>query len=429
MPGLIDLATLRRGFADRLAPLAGHAVLGLAVSGGADSLALMLLMAEWARGISPPPRLVVYTLDHGLRPEAADEAAFVVREAERLGLAARSLRWAEAKPIAGVQAAARSARYRLIGDSMRADGATMLLTAHHAQDQTETVLMRLAHGSGLDGLRGMEAISEVEGVSVFRPLLDVPPELLRAVVAEAGLTPVADPSNADPHYERVRWRQAIPVLAGIGLTDDRIAQFARRAGDADDALTQWADERFDALVKVDPLGAARLSHAAFARLPKAVGVKLVGRLLDFAGAGQKPRALGALERLHRRLIEAPSLRGLTTLGALVVRRGDVIWFTRESGRQADSPTTVQPFGKLLWDRRFRIVNRSAVPLGVRMAHDFSRRRAERLVGADITGPVASIRSAPLVSAPDGTVVALGCYRLDEHIIVELTASGAALPQT
>ncbi|MEO8883357.1 MAG: tRNA lysidine(34) synthetase TilS [Devosia sp.] len=428
MPGLTDPATLRRGFGDRLAPLAGHRAIGLAVSGGADSLALMLLMAEWARGASTSPRLIVYTLDHGLRPEAADEAAFVVREAERLGLPARSLRWNGEKPAAGVQAAAREARYRLIGEAMRIDGATMLLTAHHALDQAETVLMRLAHGSGLDGLRGMEVISEVEGVPVFRPLLDVPPDLLRAVVAEAGLTPAADPGNVDPHYERVRWREAMPAFAGVGLTDDRISQFARRAGEADDALSQWADERFVALVTVDPLGTARLSHAEFARLPKAVGVKLVGRLLDFAGGGQNARALGALERLHQRLVDEPSSRALTTLGALVARRGDILWFARESGRQAASVTTIRPREKLLWDRRFRIINRSTSTLGVRMARDFSRRRAEQLVGADIAGPAASIRSAPLISAPDGRVMALGCYRLDDNITVELSVGDAPLPQ-
>jgi len=428
VPGLIDLAALRRSLGDRLAPVAHHATLGLAVSGGADSLALVLLMAQWARGLSTPPRLIVYTLDHGLRTEAADEAAFVVREAGRLGLVARSLRWTGEKPTAGVQVAARAARYRLIGEAMRTDGATLLLTAHHAEDQAETVLMRLAHGSGLDGLRGMEALSTVEGVPVFRPLLDVLPELLRAVVAEAGLVPVADPSNADPHYERVRWRTAMPGLTELGLTGERLAQFAQRAGEADDALSQWADERFAALVAVDGFGAAQLPYAELARLPRAVGVKLVARLLDFAGGGQKPRALGAVERLHQKLIGEPAFSRLTTLGALVARRGDSLWFAREPGRQPAPATTLSPREKLLWDRRFRITNRSSRPLGVRMAGDFSRRQAEQLIGAGIAGPAASIRSAPLVSAPDGTVLALGCYRFDNAVTVELAASDAALPQ-
>ena len=176
MPGLSGAAALAALFA----PVAGRAVLGLAVSGGGDSLALMLLAARWARALATPPRLIVYTLDHRLRPEAAAEAAFVVETAAGLGLAARALCWPGAKPASGRPAAARAARYRLIGAAMLADGAELLLTAHHRDDQAETVLMRLAHGSGLEGLRGMARFADVEGVPVFRPLLEVAPAELRA---------------------------------------------------------------------------------------------------------------------------------------------------------------------------------------------------------------------------------------------------------
>src|SRR5690606_33062367 len=132
------------------------------------------------------PRLIVYSLDHGLRPEAAAEVEMVLREAGRLGLAARGLAWTGDKPAAGLQEAARQARYRLIGEAMAGDGATLLLTAHHRADQAETVLMRLAHGSGIEGLKGMTTLSLVEGVPVFRPLLDVEPATLAALVADAG---------------------------------------------------------------------------------------------------------------------------------------------------------------------------------------------------------------------------------------------------
>src|SRR6185437_16789596 len=104
-------------------------------------------------------------------------------------LAARARRWPGAKPASGVQAAARAARYRLIGAAMQADGAELLVTAHHRDDQTETVLMRLAHGSGLGGLRGMDAFAEAEGVPVFRPFLDAPREAFAELVERAGLVP------------------------------------------------------------------------------------------------------------------------------------------------------------------------------------------------------------------------------------------------
>src|SRR5690606_3666746 len=132
------------------APVANEKTIGLAISGGADSLALMLLHAAWAD--PGKPTAIVYTLDHGLRPEARGEAEMVVREAERLGLQARLISWTGEKPSTGRQEAARAARYRLIGEAMGEDGARVLLTAHHRRDQAETVLMRLAHGSGVSGL-------------------------------------------------------------------------------------------------------------------------------------------------------------------------------------------------------------------------------------------------------------------------------------
>ena len=215
MPGrLIDLARL-------FGPLGEAKGIGLAVSGGADSLALMLLAARWRDATPAAPPLFVYSVDHGLRPEAAGEVAFVLAEAAKLGLPARALHWEGEKPATGVSEAARAARYRLIGDAMRRDGADVLVTAHHLDDQAETVLMRLAHGSGLAGLRGMAPLAEVEGVTVARPLLGISRAELAALVAEAGLSPVADPSNADPHYERIRWRQAMPQLAALGLDAGR----------------------------------------------------------------------------------------------------------------------------------------------------------------------------------------------------------------
>jgi tRNA(Ile)-lysidine synthase len=215
------------------APILEFERVALAVSGGADSLALMLLAHEFAQAAGDHRRFVVYSVDHGLRPEAAAEVAFVVGEAQRLGFQARALRWDGEKPATGVQEAARLARYRLFAEAMRVDGAAAIVTAHHLHDQAETVLMRLAHGSGIEGLRGMDTFSEVGGITIVRPLLSVAPEALRAVVDAAGLTPVVDPSNSDLDYERVRWRQMLRPLAELGLDARRLEQFASRMRDAD----------------------------------------------------------------------------------------------------------------------------------------------------------------------------------------------------
>ena len=421
MPGLTAIAELRQALPALLSPVAGEQAIGLAVSGGPDSLALMLLVCAWAGAAAGRPRVVVYSVDHGLRPEAAAEVAFVCREAARLGLVARALRWEGAKPAAGIQAAARAARYRLIGEAMRADGVQVLLTAHHQDDQAETVLMRLAHGSGLEGLRGMDRMAEVEGVRVFRPLLGVPRRLLGAVVEAAGRVPVADPGNADPRYERVRWRRALPAVAALGLDGEAIATLARRAGDADAAVGQWADTAFAELATIDSLGAASLPAAALMALPRAVGIKVLARLLDRVGGGRAPRALGAVERLHERLMAGQ--RAATLLGASIGRRGDVLWVVREPGRHPLAPVAVDARAAILWDRRFRIANNSRLPLSVSMGQ-LPRHAAEGLVGARLMAPAAAIRSAPLVRDEKGEVWAFGEYLRNDLITVNFAGRGA-----
>jgi tRNA(Ile)-lysidine synthase len=418
VPGLTAAAALRAALPALLAPISDRSTIGLAVSGGPDSLALMLLVDEWRRARSNAPRTIVYSVDHRLRPEAAAEAAFVQELASRLSFPSRTLRWTGDKPLAGVQAAARAARYRLIGEAMRADGAEILLTAHQRADQAETVLMRLAHGSGLDGLRGMSAFAEVEGVHLFRPLLDVAPEALRAIVAEAGIVPVSDPSNADRHYERVRWREALPGLAALGLDASRLAAFARRAGEADDAVAQWAEERFAALVRLDPLGAASFSGAAFAGLPDAVGTKLLQRILGVTGAPGRAGALGAVERLRAAIASGTPL-AVTVGGASVRRRGDVIWVAREAGRRPPAEAVLGGRAALVWDHRFRIANAGADALDVRPGAALSRAAAERLVGHRLMAPSAAIRTAPLVLTQSGEPLALGAYCLSGEVSVEL----------
>lgn len=271
------------------APLELYERLGLAISGGPDSLALMLLMADWARTPGRPD-LYVYTVDHGLRPEAAAEAAMVVREAEALGLKARSLRWEGDKPATGIQAAARSARYRLMAEAMDADGVAILVTAHHLADQAETVLMRLAHGSGIEGLRGMDALSLVEGCDVYRPLLTVRPEVLREVVSEAGLSAAYDPSNTDQHYERVRWRLMLPALEAMGITLERLGTFSRRMDEASRAIRSAAEDAYPRIVT--PVSGERieLSFLAFSAEPAPVAAVVLKRVMELVTAdpGRSP---------------------------------------------------------------------------------------------------------------------------------------------
>ncbi len=183
----------------------------LAVSGGSDSTALLVLAARWAKRLKRPPKLTAITIDHGLRSESAREAAAVKRLARRLGVPHRTLRWRGDKPKSGLQEAARIARYRLLAEAAARAGYEHVLTAHTLDDQAETVLFRLARGSGLTGLAGMAQASvlPVGAETAFflvRPLLHVSKARLVATLKAAGIDHSEDPTNRDPRYARTRLR-------------------------------------------------------------------------------------------------------------------------------------------------------------------------------------------------------------------------------
>ncbi|HVZ00121.1 MAG TPA: tRNA lysidine(34) synthetase TilS, partial [Dongiaceae bacterium] len=214
----------------RLGPFEPKPVVAVAVSGGPDSMALALLLDEWAghRG----GRVEAISVDHGLRPESAAEAEQVGR-----WLAARRvtrhtiLRWTGGKPEAGLQAAARAARYRLLTEHCRAEGILHLCLAHHLDDQVETRAMRAARQSGPAGLAGMSAVRDWSGVRLLRPLLGITKHALQATLVARGQDWIEDPSNRNPAFERVRWRgqaveadprEALPALHRAGLERARL---------------------------------------------------------------------------------------------------------------------------------------------------------------------------------------------------------------
>lgn len=217
---------------DALAPRETR--IGIAVSGGPDSLALLLLAAAARPGL-----VEAATIDHGLRAESGGEAAMVASLCEQLDIPHRTLRadWSE-PPSANVQAEARAMRYRLLNDWAIERGLPALATAHHADDQAETLLMRLARGAGVSGLGGTRARRALsEQVELIRPLLGWRKAELERLVADAGLTPVDDPSNRDARHDRSRIRQ---WLAGSDWADPaRLAISASAIRDADEAL-DWA---------------------------------------------------------------------------------------------------------------------------------------------------------------------------------------------
>jgi tRNA(Ile)-lysidine synthase len=248
--------------------LAVPARLGLAVSGGPDSLALLLLASA-----AYPGRVHAATVDHGLRPENAGEAAFVARLCGGLGVP-HAILPAAMKETSNLQAAARERRYALLGQWAGEIGADALLTAHHADDQAETLVMRLLRGSGLSGLSGIRAVNP----PVVRPLLGWRRAELAAIVDAAGLDPVADPSNADERFDRARIRRRL--AESDWLDPVPLARSAAALAQAEEAL-EWAVER---------LWDERVEGATFdpAGLPPELRRRLVLRLLAAMG-GPPPR--------------------------------------------------------------------------------------------------------------------------------------------
>lgn len=278
----------------------------IAVSGGPDSTALMGLAAlRAARLGGPPPAVAV--VDHGLRPGSDAEAEAVERRAARLGLACAILRWTGDKPAAGLQRSARAARYRLLAAHARALGAGGIATAHTLDDQAETVLMRLAHGSGPAGLAGMRPSSRVHGVTLLRPLLSVPKNRLIATCGAHGWPWIGDPSNRDARFERTRWRQLMPLLAAEGLDAERMGLFARRMAEADAAVVAMARQ---GLARAHAAQAGVLDFRTLAELPYAALCRALSLWLDRSDSGEameaawRPTRLGRIEAAAARLIEA-----------------------------------------------------------------------------------------------------------------------------
>jgi tRNA(Ile)-lysidine synthase len=212
--------------------------LGIAVSGGPDSMALLLLAAAARPGL-----VEAATVDHALRPESRSEAEMVADICGRLGIPHEilSVEW-EAKPTSAIQERAREARYRLLTAWVRERGLSALATAHHLDDQAETLVMRLLRGAGVRGLAGMRRTAPAPGedLPLVRPLLSWRHSELEELCRAAGVIPVADPSNADEQFERVRVRRALSEAKW--LDPEALALSADYLSEADSAL-HWATSR------------------------------------------------------------------------------------------------------------------------------------------------------------------------------------------
>ncbi len=196
----------------------------IGVSGGADSLALILMFKEEF----PDYQLIALTVDHGLRPTSRQEAEYVADVMRHYNIEHHILTWSGHKPQTGIEELAREARYKLLCDWSRQNDSAYLVTAHHLYDQAETMLMRLQRGSGLYGLAAMNGVSQKDGITVLRPLLETHPDVLKAYLRQKNIRWVEDESNSDMNLLRVKIRHFLPILEReTGISPLRICQAAK----------------------------------------------------------------------------------------------------------------------------------------------------------------------------------------------------------
>ena len=310
---------------DRLCSKASGPV-GVAVSGGSDSLALLVLAHDWAKQAGR--ELVAFTVDHRLRPEAADEARHVADICAQLSIPHETLVWET--PVSK-QALARRARHGLMAEALRARGGERLLLGHTSDDQCETFLMRARQGSTWYGLAGMQPLAlspvwpEGEGVMVARPILSRARAELQAMLKARGIEWVEDPSNRNPAYERVRVRT---LLSGQSELKRRILACQERLQDVrmleERLIGRWMVER------VAQEGAAGfrldLSGLPPERLERALGL-----MLQIVGGREVPPRRDAVQPLAARLMADESFSGATLGGVLIYRKRGNVQLSAEPG--------------------------------------------------------------------------------------------------
>ncbi|MFT4055224.1 MAG: tRNA lysidine(34) synthetase TilS [Novosphingobium sp.] len=319
----VDLASI---WADRIRDEAAR--LGVAVSGGPDSLGLLLLAHEVL-----PGRVEAATVDHGLRPESAEEAADVARICAGLGVPHTTLTVEVAS--GNVQAEARLARYAAMAGWATERGIAALATAHHADDQAETLLMRLNRASGVAGLAGARGRGRVPGtvldmdLPLLRPVLDWRRAELGAVVEAAGLVAAQDPSNSNDRFDRVRIRKALADADWLDVA--AIARSAAHIAEADAALDWMAALEWRSCVTKEPMGLKYRPQA-----PRAVALRVVARIVRELGGEEVPEKVrgGAIARLVDGLYQGQP----ASIGNLVARPNAGGWsFARAPVRRIKSP--------------------------------------------------------------------------------------------
>lgn len=329
--------------------------IALAVSGGPDSMALAFCVARWAQR-----ERVAFIVEHGLRAESAAEAAEVKARLCGMGFSVEILPWTHGQISGRVHEKARQARYDLLIDACRRQGASDLLLAHHAGDQAETVLMRLAKGSGVDGLAGIPPSTVRDGIRLLRPFLSLSKERLIATCAAGGVAYVSDPSNASDKYARGRLRKILPLLAAEGLTEGSLNALSLRAREAKEALDFMARDFLSKSAQVGLGGSVRFERDSFRRVPRAIALRALAGGLRFVHDGDYPPEYAPLSFLLDEILGEREEGARTLYGCMASVSKDRVALFREPSA-AREVATLLPGQTVLWDARWRVSSDPSAP--------------------------------------------------------------------
>ena len=339
------LATAFAAAMDRLGPFEPHPALAVAVSGGADSLALAILARDWT--CQHEGSTLALVVDHGLRPTSADEARITIERLTGLGIPARLLPLTDLKHGPALAERARIMRYQVLADACRKAGILHLLLGHHAADQVETLAMRVLRGSQTHGLAGMAALHETPSLRLLRPLLAVGPAQLRGFLAANGTDWVEDPSNRDLRAMRPRLRHHLAphTLDETGLPRSTEAVGRLRAREEAETAAELAGR-----ATIRPEGFALLSGGR-------ISPAALGSLVRTISGMPYPASPDQISALAARPVPA-TLAGARILPA--GRFGDGWLIVREEA--AVMPPVKASFDSA-WDNRFRLIAHRTLPTG------------------------------------------------------------------
>jgi tRNA(Ile)-lysidine synthase len=338
------LATTFAAAIDRLGPFEPRPALAIAVSGGADSMALAILATDWAR--MRGGSTVALVVDHGLRAASASEAGDTIGRLARLKIPARLLRLSHLLHGSALAERARIMRYEVLTEACRDAGIVHLLLGHHAADQAETVVMRVLRGSQTHGLAGMPALRETTGLRLLRPLLEIEPAVLRGLLTEIGIDWVEDPSNRDMRAMRPRLRHRLTAhrQADAGLAHAIAAVASLRAREETEIAAELASRAMIRPEGFAMLSAGRIGPAALTSLVQTIGG---------ARYAPSPAQINALSMEPR----PATVAGVRIMPA--GRFGDGLLIVRE---EAAVMEPVQASQQTIWDHRFRVTAARRLPM-------------------------------------------------------------------